>query len=164
MKIAALFFTFISTVVSAKEIRTEILIQAPPEKVWAILTDFNRYAEWNPFIRSVTGEVAVGKEITILLAPPESSEMTFSPTILAFEPNKELRWLGHFWFTGLFDGEHTFELIDNGNGTTTFKQSEDFGGILVPFFSTKLDVNTVNGFKLMNEKLKELAEKIERLE
>ncbi len=159
MKIIALFIIFVSTVVPAKEIRTEIVIQASPEKVWAILTDFGKYPEWNPFIKSVTGEVAVGKKISILLAPPESSEMTFSPTVLAFEPNKELRWLGHFWFTGLFDGEHKFELIDNGNGTTTFRQSEEFGGILVMFFSTTLDVNTVNGFKLMNEKLKELAEK-----
>jgi hypothetical protein len=159
MKIVALIIIFISTVASAKEIRTEILIQAPPEKVWAILTDFEKYPEWNPFIRSVTGEVAVGKEISILLTtPPDSSEMTFTPTVLVFEPNKELRWLGHFWFTGLFDGEHKFELIDNGNGTTTFRQSEEFGGILVPFFSSKLDVDTVNGFKLMNEKLKELAE------
>jgi hypothetical protein len=159
MKVIALFITMVTTVLSAKEITTEILIQAPPKKVWTILTDFGKYPEWNPFIKSVTGEVAVGKEISILLAPPESSEMTFSPTVLAFEPNKELRWLGHFWFTGLFDGEHKFELIDNGNGTTTFRQSEKFGGILVWLFSSKLDVNTVNGFKLMNEKLKELAEK-----
>jgi len=159
MKIATLFITLISTVISAKEIRTEILIQAPPEKVWAILTDFQRYPEWNPFIKSVTGEATVGKELAVLIAPPESSEMNFSPTVLVVEPNKELRWLGHFWFTGLFDGEHKFELIDNGDGTTTFKQSEEFGGILVWFFSSTLDVNTANGFKLMNQKLKELAEK-----
>ncbi len=64
----------------------------------------------------------------------------------------------HLIFPGLFDGEHKFELIDNGDGTTLFRQSEKFGGILVPFFNKMLDVNTVNGFNQMNQKLKELAE------
>ncbi len=58
--------------------------------------------------------------------------------VLSFEPNKELRWLGHLLVTGLFDGEHRFELIDNGNGTTTFRHSETFNGILVPLFKKLL--------------------------
>ena len=69
-----------------------------------------------------------------------------------------MKWLGHLWFSGLFDGEHKFELIDNGNGTTTFIQSEKFKGILVPLFNKMLDKNTVNGFNDMNRKLKVLAE------
>ena len=86
--------------------------------------------------------------------------MTFKPTILAFEKNKEFRWLGHLLFPGLFDGEHKFELIDNKNGTTTFIQSEKFKGILVPLFAKMLDNSTTDGFTQMNKKLKELAEKI----
>jgi len=151
--------SIISFMTAAKEIKTEIIINAAPEKVWAVLTDFENYPVWNPFIKSLKGEVAVGKEITILLSPPESSERTFKPTILVYQPAKELRWLGHFLFTGLFDGEHKFELIDNHDGTTTFKQSEDFGGILLWFFSGKIFENTENGFKQMNQKLKELAER-----
>ena len=81
-----------------------------------------------------------------------------TPTVLALETEKEFRWIGHLLFPGLFDGEHKFELIDNNNGTTTFVQSEKFTGILVPLFRKMLDVNTRNGFSLMNEKLKELAE------
>jgi hypothetical protein len=77
---------------------------------------------------------------------------------LPLKTNKEFRWIGHLLFSGLFDGEHKFELIDNRNGTTTFRQSEKFGGILVPLFKKMLDENTLNGFNLMNKKLKELAE------
>ena len=83
--------------------------------------------------------------------------MTFTPTVLAFDTNKEFRWIGHLLFAGLFDGEHKFKLIDNHNGSTTFIQSEKFKGILVPLFKKMLDYNTVNGFNLMNQKLKELA-------
>jgi hypothetical protein len=38
-------------------------------------------------------------------------------------------------------------------------QSEDFSGILVPLFAKMLDNQTVNGFNLMNEALKERCEK-----
>ncbi|MFZ4740511.1 MAG: SRPBCC family protein [Bacteroidales bacterium] len=141
-----------------KELKTEILINTTPQKVWAILIDFRNYHEWNPFIKSITGNVVVGNKIIVRLEPPETNGMTFKPKILVFEKNKELRWLGNLLFPGLFDGEHKFELIDNGNGTTTFKQSEKFKGILVPLFKKMLDINTTNGFNLMNQKLKELAE------
>lgn len=140
------------------EIKTDILINATPSKVWAILTNFDNYPNWNPFIKSITGQVAVGNKITAQIEPPNSSKMTFTPKVLAFETNKEFRWLGHLLFAGLFDGEHKFELIDNQNGTTTFIQTESFKGILVPLFKKTLNTNTTNGFNLMNQKLKELAE------
>ncbi|MEN9998764.1 MAG: hypothetical protein RI922_1754 [Bacteroidota bacterium] len=142
----------------AKEIKTEIQIAASPEKVWAILTDFEAYPTWNPFIKSLTGEVKVGKTITARIEPLKAKGMTFKPKVLAFEVNKEFRWLGHLLIPGLFDGEHRFQLIDNGNGTTTFIQSEKFKGILVPMFKKMLDFNTVNGFNEMNQKLKEIVE------
>jgi len=85
--------------------------------------------------------------------------MTFKPKVLAVEPNKEFRWKGHLLIPGLFDGEHIFELIDNGNGSITFVQREQFKGILVPLFKKMLDNNTKRGFEQMTAKLKELAEK-----
>lgn len=102
----------------AKEIKTEILIHATPEKVWSILINFDDYPNWNPFIKSIKGEVKAGNNITARIEPPEAKGMTFKPKVLTYETNKELKWLGRLLFSGLFDGEHTFELIDNGNGTT----------------------------------------------
>lgn len=85
--------------------------------------------------------------------------MTFIPKVLVFDENKEFVWLGYLLFKGLFDGEHHFKLIDNQDGTTTFVQSENFKGLLVPIFKSQLDKNTRKSFELMNQKLKELAEK-----
>jgi hypothetical protein len=150
--------TLLKVTAMAKEIKTEILIHATPEKVWSILTNFNDYPNWNPFIKSIKGEAKVGNKITARIEPPEAKGMTFKPKVLAFDANKEFRWLGHLLFPGLFDGEHKFELIDNGDGTTTFRQSEKFRGILVPLFKKMLDNNTLNGFNHMNAKIKELAE------
>ena len=150
--------TLLNVTAMAKEIKTEILINATPEKVWSILTDFDNYPNWNPFIKSIKGDVKVGNKITVRIEPPEAKGMTFKPKVLSFDQNKEFRWIGKLLFKGLFDGEHKFELIDNGNGTTTFRQSEKFKGIFVPLFKKQLDNNTKNGFEEMNNKLKELAE------
>jgi hypothetical protein len=158
MKHLTILFTLYTTTIMSKEIKTEILIQATPEKVWSILTNFENYPNWNPFITSLIGNVKVGEKIIVRIEPPGAKGMTFKPKVLAFNPNQELRWIGHLLVKGLFDGEHFFELIDNGNGTTTFRQCEKFKGILVLFFKKQLDNNTKSGFEAMNFKLKELAE------
>lgn len=106
------------------------------------------------FIESVTGNLKVGNQIKIQL-----QNMTFNPVILTFKENEELKWLGHFGFKGLFDGEHKFKLIDHANGTVTFEQSENFSGILVRFFAKSLDKDTKVGFEKMNKELKLRAEK-----
>ena len=138
----------------AKQIKTSITINASKERIWEILMDFENYPEWNTFIKSVFGKVEVGKQIRI-----ELQGMTFKPVVLVLNDNTELRWLGHFWFKGLFDGEHRFYLTDNGNGTTNFEQSEKFSGILVKLFSKSLDKDTKIGFEKMNKELKLRAEK-----
>lgn len=137
----------------AKEIITSITINAPVEKVWAVLTDFSRYPQWNPFVLSLTGAVKKGNKIKVKLPG-----MKFSPTVKAFEANKELRWLGHLFLPGLFDGEHRFELIKKETGNTEFIHAERFTGILVPLFRKMLDGSTKAGFESMNKKLKEEVE------
>lgn len=143
----------------ALEIITKITIKSTPEKVWKILTNFDAYPDWNPFIKSIDGQIKVGNKITARIEPPGAIGMTFKPEILTFVKNKELSWLGHLLFPGLLDGKHKFKLIDNKDGTTTFIHSEQFSGILVPFLKKKLKNNTKNGYIEMNKKLKELAER-----
>ena len=124
------------------EINTDVVIEANPEKVWKVLTNFDNYPNWNPFIKSINGDVKVGNTIIIRIEPPQSKGMTFKPKVLTYDANKELSWLGHLLFSGLFDGEHKFEIVDNKNGTTTFRQSEKFSGILISLFKNELNINT----------------------
>ena len=140
------------------EIRTEIAIAAPAERVWAILTDFQAYPTWNPFIRSIEGRAETGTKLRARIEPPGGSAMVFKPTVLAAVAPREFRWLGHLWFPGLFDGEHIFEIHDTPGGGVRLVQREQFRGILVPLFKKMLLNNTLRGFELMNEKLRERAE------
>ena len=142
----------------AKHIKTSIRIEAQPKIIWDILMDFKKYPEWNPFITSITGSPQLHHHITITLP-----SMTFTPVIKTIENQKELKWLGHLWIKGLFDGEHQFVLHSNPDGSTTFRHNEVFNGILVPFFVKKLDIDTKKGFEQMNMALKLRAEKMTSL-
>lgn len=137
----------------AFQISTSIAISAPREKVWAVFSDFAAYPKWNPFIRSITGEVALHKKFKA-----EIGTMKFSPKVLVLEANSELTWIGRLLFPGIFDGKHTFLLLENEDGGTTFIQKEEFKGILVPFFKKKLSTEIVASFEEMNRKLKEIVE------
>ncbi len=141
-----------------KEIKTEIIINSKPEKVWNILTNFEKYPEWNPFIKSILGNKKVGEQLIVKIQPPDGSGMTFKPLILKFEQDKEFRWLGKLLFKGIFDGEHYFKLSDNNDGMTTFIQGEKFNGLLVGLLGKTLE-KTKNGFELMNKAIKIESEK-----
>jgi hypothetical protein len=141
-----------------KEIKTQIQINATPLQVWKVLTDFENYSKWNPFVRSITGDVREGNKIKVVLGPEGSKPMTFKPKVLAFKTAQEFRWLGNLFIDGIFDGEHYFQLMENVDGTTTFIHGERFKGIMVGMMAKKLDTDIKKGFKAMNKALKKQVE------
>lgn len=149
--------TFVVNILNmTKEIKTEITINVKAEKVWEVLTNKNEYPQWNSFIKKLEGTLKVGEQLKVTIQPENSSKMIFKPIVLTFKENEMLKWKGKLIMGGIFDGTHIFELIDNKNGTTTFKQSEIFEGILVRFFNLN---NTKKGFENMNSELKNQCEK-----
>jgi hypothetical protein len=141
-----------------KELHSEIEIDASVERVWDILTDFASYSQWNPFIRSISGELKVGQRLEVRLEPPDSRGITLRPTVLRAEPNRVMRWVGHLLVPGLFDGEHSLVTEPLDENRVRFVQHEAFKGVLVRLLARSLDKNTLRGFEEMNEALKERAE------
>ena len=141
-----------------KELYSEIEINATPDRVWRVLTDFLTYPIWNPFIREIRGNVAAGEKLRVFLKPSGSRGMVFKPTVLKAELNREFSWLGKLFFSRLFDGEHYFRIEPIDGAKVKFIQGEVFSGILVRLFATSLDTDTLRGFDEMNEALKKRAE------
>lgn len=141
-----------------QHITTEISIAAKPEKVWTVLTRFEAYPHWNPFITSISGEKGVGNTLKIHIQASEDKVMTFAPKVLVYQPNEELRWLGTAGIKGIFDGEHYFQLVRREDGHTQFIHGEKFSGLLVGFMKKTLEKTRI-GFEQMNESLKRECEK-----
>ncbi len=141
-----------------KQIETEITIEASAEKVWQVLTNFEDYPRWNPFVRSISGTNKEGEKLKVFLKPPDGKGMTFHPEVKKSEPGKEFRWKGKLGVPGIFDGEHYFLLEEISSKRTHFVHGEKFSGILVPFMGNILD-KTKEGFELMNKTLKKECER-----
>ena len=140
-----------------REIATSIDIAAPAARVWAVLTAFETYPRWNPFITRIEGKAAEGTRLKLQIAAPGKSGMTFKPTVIAVAPGRHLCWLGHLLVPGLADGRHDLRIEDHGAGVR-FHQSERFRGILVPIFGARVLDATRRGFEQMNAALKKEAE------
>jgi len=143
---------------SSYQLNAEIEINAAPDRVWTILTDFAVYQEWNPFIKFVHGAPQQGARLEVRIQPSGTKGMTFRPTVLVADTGRELRWLGRLLFPGVFDGEHSFVIKTVAAEKVRFQQSEQFTGILVPVFKSSLDRDTKRGFEEMNLALKARAE------
>lgn len=143
----------------AKEVVTAIDINAPAERVWQILTDFDEYPAWNPFIRSISGTLEPGARLRVTLQPPRGRSVIMKPRWTVIKPQQELRWLGHLVVPGIFDGEHAFVIQSAGIGRVTFIHRERFSGVLVRPLWQWLDREIRGGFEGMNEALRGRAER-----
>jgi hypothetical protein len=140
-------------------IERSIEIDASPATVWSILADTGAYPEWNPFMTKLAGDFTVGATLEVRIEPPNARPMTFKPTVLAAEPERELRWLGRFILPGLVDGEHSLRVEPLAEGRSRFIQTERFSGLLVRPLQSMLG-KTALGFEQMNASLKARAESL----
>ena len=139
-------------------LHTQIHIQASAAHVWSQLMDFASYPQWNPLVKSLQGQAVLGSRLRAVILLPENKPMTFTPTVMSVVTEKEFSWLGHLGVRGIFDGHHRFVLKALGPNKTLLEHSEDFRGLLIPFFRKSLEKNARQGFELMNRALKQRVE------
>jgi len=138
-----------------RQVTAEIQIDASPERVWAVLTDLARYAQWNPLFREASGQIVVGGRLTLKAVQPATERlMTVRPRVLAAEPGRELRWAASL--PGIMTGEHSFTL-SSADGGTHLVQTETYRGLL-SHLSAETVSRTQAKFAELNRALKELAE------
>ncbi len=134
------------------------MINASAEKVWAILSDFDNFSAWNPFVVRVSGKPHVGEILNIEVQLPESRRLKFTPIVLISETNKELRWVGTMPL-GMFRGEHFYQIEPLSPNAVRFIHGELFSGWLMGLIWKMVGKATQKGYLLMNEALKKEAEK-----
>lgn len=136
-----------------QSLHTELVINAPPERVWQGLMISPAIP---PALREAIRECKVGRPLKVPMSSGGRS-VTLTVTLLTVEPPREIRWKGHLWVPGLFDGEHIFEIRQETGGKNMLIQSENFSGLLVPLFSRTLE-ETKKNFESKNAAIKDLAE------
>ena len=141
-----------------RQLRAEVEVQASPERVWEVLTDFAAYRQWNPFIVEGAGQAVPGSRLELQMRLPGRRPTTFRPEVLEAAPARRLRWLGRLLMPGLFDGEHSFSLEPAGPGRVRVVQQEEFRGLAARPILAVIGTPTLVGFQQMNQALKARVE------
>ena len=139
-------------------VETEIEIDAPAERVWAILTDISRWPEWNPMM-TVRGELVVGARLRLGL---RLGKFTLPATaeVDTVEPNREIAWTGLAprWTRRLMHGTHYFRIEPLSDERVRFVHGERFGGPLAPRDGGRAEANVTKIYASLNRALKSRAE------
>lgn len=144
-----------------KEINTEIEINARPEKIWRVITDFTNFPDWNPFIRDIKGTLIVGSNLEIHISTASGKNRTYRPTLTKVEPNHELRWYGKGFF-GLVNGEHIIKIEQLSENHARMIHKEIFTGIGTSLAGRRMENDVRHGLEEMNSALKKKIEHDER--
>lgn len=137
----------------AVEITAVTEIDAPPERVWAVLSDTGRYPEWNPFVRALRGPLVEGGRIEVDLQQPGRDLQTMRPTLVSVESGRSFTWLGHVGPRGVFDGRHSFTVEPLAADRSRLVHHERLSGLLVPAFRGMLTGATPQAFTQLNDAL-----------
>ena len=110
-------------------------IQAPPKKIWAILTRAEGMTDWNSTLTSLEGDIELGG--TVRMQVPEAPGRTFTVKVTEFVPNEEMVWReGN---PVMFLGVRTYSLSPSPDGAATrFQMTEVFSGTLLPLIARSL--------------------------
>lgn len=106
-------------------------IDAPAEFVWAVLTDYANYPEWNPYTLKVDTTLAIDSPIDLTLPNPDGSGRTFVSReyIRVVDPPRLLRYDTGDTFPGL-TGTRDQEITPQGPNRCTYFTHETFTGDL----------------------------------
>ena len=135
------------------EVRASQEIEGSAEAVWSVLTELDRFASWNPFIRKARGSTEVGGTVHVDVRPSLGIPLAFDAVVVSATPNRELRWRGHVLSRWLAAGDHTFAIEPIDDRHVRFVQRETFTGILPWLASRLLAREAKRGFDAMNTAL-----------
>lgn len=141
-----------------RELRTEIHINAPIEKVWSTLTSFDQWKEWNPTVTQASGNSALGEKLSITICGEDCKEAgSYNPVVLESNPPRSFRWSATMMAPFIFKNDRVFELSEKDGGTQVVHK-EEYSGIMVSLFWKKLSTFALKILETMNGALKKHLE------
>jgi len=106
-------------------LRLEAMIPAPPERVWAVASDWKRYPEWMPDVsrvHRVAGEPGVGLTLDVRTKVLGLPLVTDRMTVREWEPPRVIAIEHH----GVVSGPARWVLLpERGGSATRFLWTED---------------------------------------
>ena len=121
-----------------KSVHTEILIPSEIESVWSVLTDLDKFDDWNSVLKLKEGHSPIrfeeGEKITYTFSQDDKNIYDITSTIKSIKPNAVLNQGGGMLAVLTFD--HFYELKSTKDGVLLIIH-EDYRGVGVHFWNPK---------------------------
>ena len=140
--------------------RTELEIGASDARVWAVLTDFASYGEWNPSLPSIAGELREGAKVSLTLGMPGRPNPRVTARLREVRPFRRLVWHGNVVADRIFAGDRVFAIEPLAHDRVRFTHVEAVSGLLAPLFETLMGGAVQRSHDGFNDALKRHAEAI----
>lgn len=144
-------------------IEQEFDIEAPGEVVWAVLTDFENYAQWNPFVVQAACDLRPGGAIDmkVKLLGPAQRQVEY---IHAVEPGKGFSYNMKPLPLGGLSSFRSHTIIDLGEGRSHYSSHFHLQGWIMPVVRGLMRGALERGFSSMSDALKVRAEAVAKQE
>ncbi len=143
---------------SHRKIYTDIVIDAAPDQVWAVLADTDNYRDWAAFLVDIEGEIKDGAEITIVFQlDAKKDKLTKISHTIQVTDGAEFYW-AEKGPGGIRDNHH-FKVVPREDGKTLFVQSDELMRGLTWAMGGRLSQMYVDGYQAFNRGLKAEAER-----
>ena len=140
---------------TSKTFRVEITIPAPPDAVWAVLTDTAAYPDWNPVFVEVAGSYAEGAKLTNKVRDPDGNILEMTANVETVRPGEELRQTGGIPLVITYD--HRWLLTPVDGGTRVVQHEVDRGIFLWFWNSDWIEPSYLKASEALAERVKSVA-------
>jgi hypothetical protein len=141
-----------------RSVRAEVEIDAPIERVWEILTDLERYSEWNPFTARVESTLEVGDPIALYPRLIGNRAYRWTERVCKNELY-DVRWDLTLGAKFLLTAERCQILTPIGPDRTHYLTEDVFEGLLTGLVMATFGPAMQRGFEDCARGLKEHAER-----
>ena len=140
---------------SKEGVQSEIIIDATPEEVWAIVTDLKSYEVWHSFIYGIEGELGLDEKLKVEIEVL-NKKVKIRARITVLNKNKNFTWVGKLPAIG--KATHYYKLKALEGGRTKLTQGEFWKGVGAKVYAKKHFMKAYKDKQKMNKKIKKMVE------
>ncbi|AVH22796.1 SRPBCC domain-containing protein [Nocardia cyriacigeorgica] len=135
-------------------------IAAPADVVWGVITGFERYGEWNPFVSECRSTLEVGAPIDMVVHLTGSKPRRQREFITSHTPGEEFSYSMKPVPFGALHSRRTHTVTPLGPDRTRYESHFELGGWLKPVVELALGKALRRGFTGMTEGVARQAESL----
>ena len=147
-----------TSMASALVIEEALDVVAPPDVVWGVITDFDRYGEWNPFVVACRSTLVVGAPIVMRVRLVPWLVQPQRETVFEHESGRRFCYGVDGGAMGAIASRRCHEVTSSADGHARYASRFALSGWLAPLVRILLQRRLEQGFHAMTVGIRDRAE------